>query len=137
MPVNDELGKRMKKYEAVPQNSLMRRTPVAIRIDGRAFHTFTHNLNKPWDDIFQKSMQFTMKYLCENVQGCVFGYQQSDEITLILTDYETLVTDAWFDYEVQKLCSISASIATLAFNQIFVAHLLFIKSNIFVFFNSS
>lgn len=121
MPVNDELGKRMKKYEAIPQNSLMRRTPVAIRIDGRAFHTFTHNLNKPWDDIFQKSMQFTMKYLCENVQGCVFGYQQSDEITLILTDYETLVTDAWFDYEVQKLCSISASMATLAFNQIFVS----------------
>ena len=86
MPVNDELGKRMKRYEAIPQISLMRRTPVAIRIDGKAFHTFTKHLNKPWDDIFQKSMQETMKYLCQNIQNCVFGYQQSDEITLILTD---------------------------------------------------
>lgn len=97
----------------------MRRTPVAIRIDGKAFHTFTKHLNKPWDNIFQKSMQETMKYLCQNIQNCVFGYQQSDEITLILTDYETLTTDAWFGYEVQKLCSISASMATLRFNQAF------------------
>lgn len=119
MPVNDELGKRMKRYEAIPQISLMRRTPVAIRIDGKAFHTFTKYLNKPWDDIFQKSMQETMKYLCQNIQNCVFGYQQSDEITLILTDYETLTTDAWFGYEVQKLCSISASMATMKFNQAF------------------
>ena len=119
MPVNDELGKRMKRYEAIPQISLMRRTPVAIRIDGKAFHTFTKHLNKPWDNIFQKSMQETMKYLCQNIQNCVFGYQQSDEITLILTDYETLTTDAWFGYEVQKLCSISASMATLRFNFVF------------------
>ena len=119
MPVNDELGKRMKRYEAIPQISLMRRTPVAIRIDGKAFHTFTKHLNKPWDNIFQGAMQNTMKYLCENIQNCVLGYQQSDEITLILTDYETLNTDAWFGYEVQKLCSISASMATMKFNQEF------------------
>jgi tRNA(His) 5'-end guanylyltransferase len=60
-----------------------------------------------------------MKYLCENIQGCVFGYTQSDEITLILIDYQTLTTDAWFDYEVQKMCSIAASMATLAFNRYF------------------
>lgn len=119
MSVNDMLGKRMKRYESIPQISLMRRTPVAIRIDGKAFHTFTKNLNKPWDGIFQTAMQNTMKYLCENIQNCVFGYQQSDEITLILTDYETLTTDAWFGYEVQKLCSISASMATMYFNQEF------------------
>ena len=64
-------------------------------------------------------MQHTMKYLCENIQGCVFGYTQSDEITLILIDYQTLTTDAWFDYEVQKMCSIVASMATLAFNRFF------------------
>lgn len=64
-------------------------------------------------------MQNTMKYLCENIQGCVLGYTQSDEITLILLDYQTLDTDAWFDYEVQKMCSISASMATLAFNRFF------------------
>lgn len=60
-----------------------------------------------------------MKYLCENIQGCIIGYTQSDEITLILTDYETFTTDAWFEYEVQKLCSISASMATKEFNRIF------------------
>ena len=117
MPVNDELGKRMKQYEAIPQISLMRRTPVAIRIDGKAFHTFTKHLHKPWDNLFQGAMQETMKYLCENIQNCVIGYQQSDEITLILTDYETLTTDAWFGYEVQKLCSISASMTTMKFNK--------------------
>lgn len=65
-------------------------------------------------------MQQTTKYLCENIQGCVFGYTQSDEITLILTDYQTFETQAWFDYEVQKMCSIAASMATMKFNQIFI-----------------
>lgn len=120
MPVNDELGKRMKEYyENIPKTKLMRRTPVAIRIDGKAFHTFTKGFKKPFDDILVKSMQETMKYLCENIQGCVFGYTQSDEITLILVDYQKLNTSAWFDYEVQKMCSIAASMATMKFNQIF------------------
>lgn len=108
----------MKRYEVIPQISLMRRTPVAIRIDGKAFHTFCHHLNKPFDDIFIQAMQETTMYLCENIQNCVMGYTQSDEITLILVDYETLTTDAWFGYEVQKLCSIAASMATMKFNQI-------------------
>lgn len=64
-------------------------------------------------------MQETTKYLCENIQNCIFGFTQSDEITLILVDYQTLTTEAWFDYEVQKLCSIAASMATMAFNKFF------------------
>ena len=120
MPVNDELGKRMKEYyEQVPKYRLMRRTPVAIRIDGKAFHTFTKGFQKPFDEVLVKSMQETMKYLCENIQGCVLGYTQSDEITLILVDYKHLNSDAWFDYEIQKMCSIAASMATMAFNRIF------------------
>lgn len=120
MPVNDELGKRMKEnYEERSRTKLMRRTPVAIRIDGRSFHTFTKGLEKPFDDILVTSMQNTMKYLCENIQGCVFGYTQSDEITLILIDYQTLTTDAWFDYQVQKMCSVAASMATKIFNKTF------------------
>ena len=35
----------------------------------------------------------TMEELCRNIQGCVFGYTQSDEITLILLDYQTLETE--------------------------------------------
>jgi tRNA(His) 5'-end guanylyltransferase len=98
----------------------MRRTPVAIRIDGKAFHTFTRGFKRPFDEILIKSMQETTKYLCEHIQGCVLGYTQSDEITLILVDYKKLDSSAWFDYEVQKLCSISASMATMAFNKIFL-----------------
>lgn len=120
MPVNDELGKRMKEYyETIPKTRLMRRTPVAIRIDGKAFHTFTKGFQKPFDEVLIKSMQETMKYLCENIQGCVLGYTQSDEITLILVDYKKLNSSAWFDYEVQKMCSIAASMATMAFNKFF------------------
>ena len=106
-------------YEQVPKFRLYRRTPVAIRIDGKAFHTFTRGFQKPFDEVLIKSMQDTMKYLCENIQGCVLGYTQSDEITLILVDYKKLNSDAWFDYEVQKICSIAASMATMAFNRYF------------------
>ena len=120
MPVHDELGIRMKTYyEQIPKTRLMRRTPVAIRIDGKAFHTFTRGFQKPFDEVLVKSMQETMKYLCENIQGCVLGYTQSDEITLILVDYKKLNSAAWFDYEVQKMCSIAASMATMAFNKAF------------------
>ena len=120
MPVHDDLGTRMKEfYEQIPKTRLMRRTPVALRIDGKAFHTFTRGLKKPFDDILIKSMQDTMKYLCEHIQGCVFGYTQSDEITLILIDYKKFTSCAWFDYEVQKICSIAASMATMAFNKAF------------------
>lgn len=121
MPVHDDLGLRMKEfYEAVPKTRLLRRTPVAIRIDGKAFHTFTRGFQKPFDEVLVKSMQETMKYLCENIQGCVLGYTQSDEITLILVDYKKLTSSAWFDYEVQKMCSIAASMATMTFNKSFI-----------------
>lgn len=117
-----DLATRMKEnYEKVSKTSLMRRVPVAIRLDGKNFHTFTRGFQKPFDEILIKSMQDTMKYLCENIQGCVLGYTQSDEITLILVDYKNLNSSAWFDYEVQKMCSIAASMATMAFNKFFTA----------------
>ena len=116
----DSLGDRMKRYEGVSRNFLTRRVPVIIRLDGKAFHTFTKGMRKPFDRILMSAMQDTMKYLCENIQGCVFGYTQSDEITLVLTDYTTIKTDAWFGYNVQKMTSIAASMATLAFNSFFI-----------------
>lgn len=120
MPVHDDLGCRMKTfYEQIPKTRLMRRCPVVIRCDGRSFHTFTKKFQKPFDEVLIKTMQETMKYLCENIQGCVLGYTQSDEITLILIDYKKLTSSAFFDYEVQKICSITASMATMAFNKFF------------------
>lgn len=114
------LGDRMKNnYENVNRFYLTRRMPVIIRMDMKAGHTFTRGMKKPFDDIFVKTMQETMKYLCENIQGCVLGYTQSDEISLVLTDYAELTTDAWFGNNLQKMCSVSASMATLAFNKAF------------------
>lgn len=119
MPVHDDFGRRMKEfYEQIPKTKLMRRTPVIIRIDGKAFHSFTKGFKRPFDDVLIESMQQTMKYLCENIQGCVLGYHQSDEISLVLIDYQRLTSDAWFNYEVQKICSIAASMATMAFNRL-------------------
>lgn len=115
------IGDRMKNnYENITRYYLTRRIPVIIRIDGKAFHTFTRGFKKPFDDIFVKTMQETMKYLCENIQGCVLGYTQSDEISLVLTDYAELTTDAWFGNNLQKMCSVSASMATMAFTKYFV-----------------
>ena len=118
------LGDRMKNnYENITRYYLTRRMPVIIRIDGKAFHTFTRGFKKPFDDILVKTMQDTMKYLCENIQGCVLGYTQSDEISLVLTDYAELTTDAWFGNNLQKMCSVSASMATLAFNKAFICNI--------------
>ena len=118
------LEERMKRYESVPKHFLMRKTPCIIRLDGKAAHTFTRGFKKPFDEIFTNSMQETMKALCEEIQGCVFGYTQSDEITLVLIDYQDLTSDAWFGYNVQKMTSVSASIATYAFNTAYKNNLL-------------
>ena len=133
MGVHDELGIRMKEYyEQIPKTKLIRRMPVCIRIDGKAFHTFTRGFRKPFDEILMKTMQETMKGLCEGIQGCVLGYTQSDEITLILIDYKKLNSAAWFDYEVQKMCSISASMATMLFNRNFDKNIKLASANDFL-----
>lgn len=118
------LGDRMKNnYENISRYYLTRRMPIITRIDGKSFHTFTRGFKKPFDDILVKTMQETMKYLCENIQGCVLGYTQSDEISLVLVDYAELTTDAWFGNNLQKMCSVSASMATLAFNKAFTRNI--------------
>lgn len=114
-----DLAKRMKGYEYVTRTHLITRMPVIIRLDGKAFHTFTRGFKRPFDDVLIKTMQETTKYLCENIQGCVLGYTQSDEITLVLVDYKTFSTNAWFDYNIQKCTSVAASMTTMAFNKFF------------------
>lgn len=118
--MTDKLGDRMKSfYEDRAKTYLLRRTPVIIRIDGKAFHTLTKGFKKPYDTVLESSMRNTMLYLCKNIQGCTFGYTQSDEISLVLNDYQKITTDAWFNYSVQKICSVASSMATLAFNKNF------------------
>jgi tRNA(His) 5'-end guanylyltransferase len=116
---NLTLGDRMKQYyENVTKTKLPRRTNTIIRIDGKAFHTYTRGLDKPFDMNLTMDMLETTKYLCENIQGCKMGYTQSDEISLWLTDYDTLTTSAWFDGSVQKIVSIASSMATAKFNEL-------------------
>lgn len=115
----DTLGNRMKGYERTIKPFLQTKVPVIIRLDGKAFHTFTKGLAKPFDDILVETMQETTRMLCENIQGCKLGYTQSDEITLLLTDWEKERTSAFFDYNLQKITSVTASMATLYFNKIF------------------
>lgn len=112
------LGERMKKYEFVTRNYLICKTPVIVRIDGKAFHTFTRGLEKPYDADFMKLMQETTLELCKEVSGCKLGYTQSDEISLLISDWDNDETQAWFQNNLSKIISITASIATLKFNSL-------------------
>lgn len=114
-----DLAKRMKEYEKVSRRYLMRRQPVILRLDMRAGHTFCRGFKRPFDEVFIRSMQETAKYLCENIMGAVLSYQQSDEITIVLIDYKKLNSQAWFDNCQNKIESIAASMATMAFNKAF------------------
>lgn len=111
--IQDALGDRMKAYEDITNIKLTKRSAVIIRIDGRAFHTFTQKyFNKGYDSLFTNFMISIGRCLASEVQGCDFIYGQSDEISLLLTDYKTIRTQGWFDYELRKLISISASLAS-------------------------
>ncbi|MDC7248501.1 MAG: tRNA(His) guanylyltransferase Thg1 family protein [Sphaerochaetaceae bacterium] len=119
MPDKTALGTRMKEnYEQRTRYKLMRRCPVIIRLDGKAFHTYTRGLDKPFDEGLIEDMMETTRFLCEQIMGVKCGYTQSDEISLLITDFDKLETEAWFDYNLQKMCSIAASIATAKFNQL-------------------
>ena len=91
--------KRMKEnYENRSKIFLTRRTPVIIRLDGKAFHTYTRGLDKPFDSGLINDMQDTAIYLCQNIQGAKCAYVQSDEISILVTDFDDINTQAWFDY---------------------------------------
>ena len=115
--MKDALGDRMKDfYEDRTRYKLARRTNTIIRIDGKAFHTYTKGLKRPFDAGLMEDMDATTVYLCENIQGAKFGYVQSDEISILVTDYDDQTTHAWFDGNLQKMASIAASLATAKFN---------------------
>jgi len=114
----DAVGDRMKRYEGVPRHSLMTRTPVIVRVDGRAFHTYTRGMERPFDKILQNAMVESAIQVAKEMSGFKLGYTQSDEASFLLTDWDTLETQPWFDYDQQKLASLCASIMTAHFNKI-------------------
>lgn len=117
--MKDELGDRMKNnYEDRTRVHLNRRTYTLIRVDGKSFHTYTKGFKRPFDDDFMDDMDATAQYLCKNIEGAKLAFVQSDEISIVLTDFDTIKTQAWFDNNLQKMSSISASLATSKFNQL-------------------
>lgn len=118
------LSDRMKDYEVVSDYRLTKKTPVIVRIDGKAFHTYTKGLDKPFDNILSEAMNYVCRKLIETIQGCKFAYTQSDEISLLLTDWDKSTTDCYFNYRVQKMVSVLASSVTMYFNQYIVSKVL-------------
>lgn len=132
MSRNDPLGDRMKDgYERCTRNFLPRRTYTIIRLDGKAFHTYTRGLEKPFDLQLMEDMAQTTAFLCKNVPGVCYAYTQSDEISLLTTDFARTSTRAWFDGNVQKIVSISAAMATAEFNRLRPGNLAFFDSRVF------
>lgn len=117
--MKDNIGDRMKEqYENRTRYFLPRRTYTIIRLDGKAFHTYTRHFERPFDKKFTQTMDETAEYLLNNIQGASLAYVQSDEISLLLTDFETIQTDAWFNGNIQKIVSVSAAMASSYFNYI-------------------
>lgn len=112
------IGDRMKaNYEDRSRHLLLRRMPVIVRVDGKAFHTFTRSF-EPFDARIINAMQDSALAVCEEAQGCKCAYIQSDEASFLLTDYDTLTTEAWFGYVKSKVETIAASVMTAAFNRV-------------------
>ncbi|WP_068619401.1 tRNA(His) guanylyltransferase Thg1 family protein [Paenibacillus tuaregi] len=114
----DNFGNRMKGYENVFRQILPQRLPVILRIDGSHFHTYTRGMKKPFDESLTRAFWETCKYLAQNIMGCKLVYHQSDEISILLTNYDKLTTQSWFENNLQKIVSVSASMATAKFNEV-------------------
>jgi tRNA(His) 5'-end guanylyltransferase len=115
-PKADALGDRMKRYEAVTQTNLPRRTYTILRVDGKSFHSWTRGLRRPYDTDLMELMDVAACQLCQQISGARFAFVQSDEINLLAVDFLDIKTEPWFDGNVQKWASVGASIATMAFN---------------------
>lgn len=108
---SDSLGDRMNGYEQASRAALPARLPVIVRLDGKAFHTWTRGLERPFCAPFIDAMNGAARVLCSEMQGAALAYVQSDEISVLLHNYRRLTSSAWFDNEIQKIVSVSASIA--------------------------
>jgi tRNA(His) 5'-end guanylyltransferase len=108
----------MKKYEEPFKLSLPMRMPLVIRVDGKGFSTYTKSLKKagePFNEKLENVMNLTAIKLCEEIQGAQIAYVQSDEISILLHNYKKLTSQGWFNNELQKMVSVSASIAGTTF----------------------
>lgn len=111
------IGSRIKRYEAASHSILLPRSYAVLRVDGKAFHTFTRNMKRPFDEKLIEAMVSAGERVAKEMMGFKLGYHQSDEFTFVLTDTDTFESQMWFDGEVQKLCSVTASMFGAYFNK--------------------
>lgn len=110
------LGDRMRTYYEQPaETRLPMRMPAIIRLDGRAFHTWTKDLEKPFDAEFVQLMAELARHLCKEIPTVQMAYVQSDEISLLLHNYKRHDSQAFFNNEAQKIASVAAGIASAFF----------------------
>lgn len=116
MTDSTSIGDRMKRHEAITRALLPRRTYSIIRVDGRAFHSYLRGAAKPFDETFMTDMDAVAETLCQEISGAVFAYTQSDEVSVLVTDFGSLGTEPWFGGVIAKQLSVSASLATAVLN---------------------
>lgn len=114
--MQDTLGDRIKRFEDVTRISLTPRMPLIIRVDGKSFHTYTKGM-QPFDLNLRDAFIDSARAVAAEMQGFEVSYHQSDEVSFLLTDYATHETDCWFDYTLQKVATITASVMTANFNK--------------------
>jgi tRNA(His) 5'-end guanylyltransferase len=121
-----QIGARMKNNYEKPWNIYLPwRMPVIIRLDGKNFHSFTRRMKRPFDQELIDRMVNLAKHLCEEVSTTQFAYSQSDEISLLLNPYKKLDTEPFFRNELQKICSITAGMASAFFSAEYGAPVVF------------
>ena len=129
------LKERMKALQSERDYRLDDDSYILCHIDGRAFSKMIKKkFRLPFDDDFMRMMDDTASYVCANVQGAKLAYVQSDEITIVITNFkvedgEVLKGSSFFDYRLCKLQSIIASLATAKFNQLYALRILGMDSD--------
>ena len=130
--MKDTLGDRVKRYEAAYNTVMTPRSVVMIRVDGKAFHTFTKGCEKPFDYKIINSMIAATIKTASKMAGFKLAYTQSDEATFMITDFDNLNTQGWFNYEVNKIVSITASMFTAYFNEAYGSSNAFFDARAFI-----
>lgn len=117
-----DLGDRMKAYERSYETYMIGRLPVVIRVDGKGFSRWTKQTarKKPFDPELADAMAYACSQTASNIEGCVFGYTQSDEMTFVLRNDQSLESTPWFGNRVQKITSVVAAYVTAYFNEMII-----------------
>lgn len=115
--MTETIGSRIKRYEESSNHSLLPKCPVFIRVDGKAFHSFTKKMKKPFDKKLRNAMIVAAQKTIEEMMNFKLGYHQSDEFTFLLIDTNKHETQPWLSNRAQKICSITAGLFTAHFNQ--------------------